>query len=324
MKRDLGQVAIVITGASSGIGRAASLAFARQGCRVVLAARSAELLDEIVAECEQAGGAALAIPTDTTDLAAVRELAERAAEFGGGKISVWVNNAGVAAFGLFLDVPVEAHEQVLRTNLIGYLYGAHAALPLFERQGSGVLINVVSLAGLVPTPLAASYSASKFGNRGLFDAVRSEFAGSGKDIHVCDLHPAFVDTPFLEHTANYEGRAINPVPPVIAVERVADEIVAIARRPRPSTSLGALAPVATFFHTALPGLYRWSVGKSARAYLTLAPGAPRTEGGLNGPSPGSHDLHGNLRSPRARLVGGVLAAGALLGAARLIRGRGRD
>jgi short-subunit dehydrogenase len=323
--RELGYGSVVITGASSGIGRAAALAFARLGCPVVLAARDAHSLEEVARDCRNAGGRTLVVPTDMTDPSAVLALAQRAAEFGDGRIAVWVNNAGVAAFGLFLDVPVEAHEQVIRTNLLGYLYGAHAVLPLFKRQGTGVLINVVSMAAFAPTPLASSYSASKAGNRGLFETLRTELAGSGQDIHVCDLYPAFVDTPMLEHTANFEGKQINPVPPVIAVEKVANKIVSIARRPRAFTAMGAAFPVTTLFHAALPALFRWSVGKSARTYLALAPEVPGTEAGLHQASPGSHDTKGGLRSPRARTIGAGLAAGAgIVGAALLLRRQQRS
>lgn len=323
--RNLRDHVVVITGASSGIGRAAALAFAREGCNLVLAARNGEILNEVVRDCEAAGSRALAVPTDTTDPLAVQALAERAAAFGGGRVDVWVNNAGVAAFGLFLDVPVEAHEQVIRTNLLGYLYGAHAVLPIFRRQGSGVLINVVSMAAFAPTPLASSYSASKAGNRGLFETLRTELAGTSEDIHVCDLYPAFVDTPMLEHTANYEGRQINPVPPVIAVEKVANTIVSIARRPRAFTPMGAAFPVATLFHAALPGLFRWSIGKSARTYLAIAPEAPKTEASLHQASLGSHGMDGGLRSPKARALGAALAVGAgVAGTALLLRRHKRD
>jgi pyruvate dehydrogenase (quinone) len=212
MSRMLIGKTVVITGASSGIGRAAAYAFSHAGANVVLAARSGAVLIEIARECERSGVRALAVETDMSDAAAARYLAQRAFSFGGG-IDIWINNAGVAAFGRFLETPVEAHDQVIRTNLLGYLHGAHAVLPYFERQGGGLLINVVSVAGWAPTPLGSSYSASKFAVRGLMESLRIERAGSGSDIHICDVHPIFVDTPVLEHTGNYGERQIRPVPP---------------------------------------------------------------------------------------------------------------
>jgi NAD(P)-dependent dehydrogenase (short-subunit alcohol dehydrogenase family) len=320
MERRLRGRTIVITGASSGIGRATAHAFAREGARLVLAARSADVLDEVVGECRELGGDAFSVPTDVADRDAVLALAAQAGRLGGGVVDIWVNNAGVSAFGRFLDVPVDAHEQVIRVNLFGYLYGAHAVLPYFDRQGSGVLINVISMAGYAPTPLASSYSASKFGNRGLFETIRTERGGASEDIHICDLHPAFVDTPVLEHTANYAGKEINPVPPVIPVDRVAAKIVALAKRPRPWTAMGAAFPLSTLFHGLAPGLFRWSIGKAARTYLRLVPDVPKTDAALGGASPASHDTQGGLRSANTKTLGVAVAAGAaLIGAGLLIR-----
>jgi NAD(P)-dependent dehydrogenase (short-subunit alcohol dehydrogenase family) len=132
-KRDLRHTAVVITGASSGVGRAAALAFARRGARLALAARRGEALEEVAAECREAGApAAIAVPTDVMNAGAVRHLADTAAERFG-RIDVWVNNVGA-----FTETPVEAHDQVIRPNLMGYLHGAHAVLPYFLHRGRGV------------------------------------------------------------------------------------------------------------------------------------------------------------------------------------------
>lgn len=320
MRQTLDGRTVVITGASSGIGRAAAHAFSHKHARLVLAARGGDELDAVVRECTQRGGVASAVPTDTGDPQAVATLVEQARVAGGGRIDIWVNNAGIAVFGRFLEVPVDAHEQVIRTNLLGYLYAAHAVLPIFRAQGGGVLINVVSMAAFAATPLASSYSASKAGNRGLFEALRTEFAGLDPSVHICDLYPAFVDTPMLEHTANYEGKRITPVPPVIAVERVARKIVSIARRPRAVTSLGAAFPVATGLHAILPAVFRWSVGRAARTYLDLAPAAGKTEAGLRGNTPGSYRTEGGLRSPATR-VAAVVGAVAIFGTVVIRRWR---
>ena len=164
---------IVITGASSGVGRAAALEAAKGGAKVVLAARREEALNEVADECKALGGDALVILTNVTDAGQMNTLAAMAQHWGG-KIDVWINNAGLLAAGAFEQTPVSIHHKVIETNLIGYINGAYAALPHFKAQGYGVLINNISIGGWFPTPYAAAYTASKFGLRGFGEALQGE------------------------------------------------------------------------------------------------------------------------------------------------------
>ncbi len=202
---------VVITGASSGAGRAIAIEFAKQGAKLVLAARRQQALEEVAAECHELGATTHVVQTDTGDALSIQDLAKAAIEFGG-RIDIWINNAGVLAAGALEDIPAEVNEAVIRTNLLGYIHGAHSVLPYFKQQGYGILVNNISVGGWFVTPYMAAYSASKFGLRGFFESLKGELI-QYPDIHICDLYPGFLDTPGMQHAANYTGKSLKPAPP---------------------------------------------------------------------------------------------------------------
>ena len=290
-KRELKGASVVIVGASSGIGQAAALAFADEGARLVVAARRAAALDEVAIECRQRGVPALAVPTDVTDPEALVRLVQSAIQRHGA-IDVWINNAGVGAVGEFDEVPIETHDRVIQTNLLGYLHGVHAVLPHFKQRSSGVLINTISLGGWAASPYSAAYSASKFGLRGFSEALRAELE-TWPDIHVCDVFPAFIDTPGFQHAANYTGRELKPVPPVYQPERVAAAFVSLAKRPRRAVTVGASAYFARAAHQVLGDRANRWVGRMMRRYFRKAKPAPVGDGALFEPAtPLEHDNRG--------------------------------
>jgi NAD(P)-dependent dehydrogenase (short-subunit alcohol dehydrogenase family) len=210
MSRKLRDSVVVITGASTGIGRATALAFARQGAHVALASRREDALERTAQECRSFGARALVVPTDVTDEAAVEQAAQNAfQEFG--RLDVWVNNAAVTAFGRFEETPPEVYRKVIETNLFGYVHGARAALPYFREQGSGTLINVSSVVGVAGIPYVNSYVTSKFAIRGFSESLREEMAD--EPINVCTILPSSIDTPLFQQGANFMGWGSKPLPP---------------------------------------------------------------------------------------------------------------
>ncbi len=254
MPRKTRDSVVVITGASSGIGRATAQAFAEKGASVVLAARRERPLEEVAAECRNLGGRALVVPTDVTDKRAVEDLARKAIE-NFGRIDVWVNNAAVAFFGRFEETPYEVYRRVIEVNLFGYIHGARAVLPYFREQGSGVLINNASMVAKIPQPYTSPYVISKHGIRALGECLRQELSLDGDhDIHVVTIMPATFDTPLFQHAANYTGRATQAMPPVYPAEKVAKTIVRCARRPKREVFVGNSARMMSAQFTMAPGL----------------------------------------------------------------------
>ena len=252
MARDLRGAVVVVTGASSGIGRAAALGFAARGANVALAARGREALEEVAAQCRARNVSALAIPTDISVQDQVASLAAQAIqEFS--RIDVWVNCAAVVSFGRFLDVPTDAFRRIIETNVIGTAHGSRTALRHFQQRGEGVLINVASVLGKEGISFLSPYVASKEAIVGLSSCLREEFHGTR--IHICTVLPASIDTPIWQHGANYTGRAVRPIVPVYRAEQVAKTIIACARRPRRIVYVGLAGPVITAAHKVAPDLF---------------------------------------------------------------------
>ncbi|VTR92861.1 short-chain dehydrogenase : Short-chain dehydrogenase/reductase SDR OS=Solibacter usitatus (strain Ellin6076) GN=Acid_3006 PE=3 SV=1: adh_short [Gemmata massiliana] len=243
---------VVITGASSGFGRGAAVELARRGCAVVLAARSVATLNEVARECEEAGGKALVVPTDVSDRAAVEKLASEAVrEFG--HFDTWINDAGVAAIGQFDQIPLEDHEQVIKTDLLGTVYGSHLAMTHFHELRRGTLINVASVIGKIPAPLYASYTASKFGIVGLCDALRQELKEQRNDaIRVCTVMPMAHSTEFFEHAGNYTGKKAVPIPPTYDPRVTVDALVKLVAEPEDEVITGWQGGPFSFLHRMMP------------------------------------------------------------------------
>jgi NAD(P)-dependent dehydrogenase (short-subunit alcohol dehydrogenase family) len=315
MPRPLEEAVVVITGASSGIGRAAALRLARRGAGLALCARAPEPLREVAAECEAAGAGALWRPVDVGDEAAVEAFAAAVVERFG-RLDVWVNGAATMAYGSFEDIPSEVFRRVVETNLMGQVHGARAALPRFRAQGSGVLINMSSVWGRVTSPQVSPYVVSKHAVRALSECLSGELAGE-PEIHVATVVPQAVDTPIFEHAANYAGVQVRPIPPMIDPEEVARGIEACAENPKREVSYGQAGKALEVLFALAPGLYR------RVAHPAFVAG---TWGGVEAdPAPGNvlastgpHAVEGAWRARRRPTLRRAFAAAAAGAAAGLL------
>lgn len=298
---------MVVTGASSGIGRAAALRMARRGASLALCARSEEPLAAVAAECEGAGAATLHRTVDVAAEEAVEAFAA-AVETRFGRIDVWVNNAATMAYGSFDEIPSEVFRRIVETNLMGQVHGARAALRRFRAQGSGVLVNMSSVWGRIPSPQVAPYVVSKNAVRAFSECLSAELA-SEPDIHVATLVPAAVDTPIFEHAANYSGRQVRPIPPVLDPEEVARGIEACAEDPKREVSYGQAGRALEIVFAVAPPLYRrFAHPAFLRGTWGGVPADPTPGNVLS--SSGPHRVGGDWRSRRRPALRRALFAAA--------------
>jgi short-subunit dehydrogenase len=241
----------VITGASAGIGAACARAFAREGLHVVLVARRADRLDEVVKEIRAAGGHASAMVADVTaeaDMA--RVVADTITAQGG--LDVMVCNAGVGFNGLLEETPTDVMRRLMEVNFFGTFHAARAAVRHFRATGHGHLFIVSSIVGRRGIPRGSAYAATKFAQVGLGEAVRAELAGT--DIRVTIVHPVSTDTEFRQAMAREFGQDVRGAGPRQTPESVARAMVRSLRRPRPDIYPLAGSRLVGVLSVLVPGL----------------------------------------------------------------------
>ena len=311
---------VVITGASSGIGRATAEAFARVGANLVLAARGKEALDEVAARCRSFGVQATAVPTDVSIASEVTRLVDTALEMND-RIDYWVSNAGVLSFGRFEETPIEVVDQIIKTNVLGYVHAAHAVLPVFKKQGKGVLINNISIGGWMPAPFSAAYTASKFGIRGLVEGLQAEVTAY-PDIHICALYPGFQKSAGIEHAANYSGIKLSTPPPAFDPRDLANAIVKVALQPKQASYPDWFGLLFKRLYQFFPGSIRTASSAAMRLIMKIANKDKAASGNVLQPSKGNMGVHGRTLLPTVPPAAGLTLAGlCCIAALYVIRGK---
>jgi NAD(P)-dependent dehydrogenase (short-subunit alcohol dehydrogenase family) len=302
---------VVITGASSGLGRAAALEFARQRSILVLSARRAGALADTARQCREIGARALTYQADVSREEQVRALVQEALK-ATGQLDVWINNAGITCFAPLESELFDEHRQVLETNLFGAIYAARAVIPIFRRQGHGAMVNVGSVLSKIGQPFVPSYVISKFGLQGLTETLRSALADM-PNIQVSSLLPYAMDTEHFEHGANDMGRGAHPLSPLQPPEKVARALVELVRSGGRQRLVPRSAALGLALHFLLPQTTERLLLDVLRKWHFGAEALTRTSGNVQAPVHDSGAIHGTrgVRVTTTRLL--TYAAARILG-----------
>jgi hypothetical protein len=248
---------VLITGASSGFGEDAALLFAKEGCKVVLAARRIDRLQSLAAKIQDLGGEAIAIPVDIVDSLDVENMVKTTLDLYG-QIDILFNNAGIGRVEWFENHSLERDiDTLVQVNLTALMQVTRVVLPHMLARGEGHIINMVSVAGLLATPLITSYAASKFGARGFTDALRREVAPLG--IKVSGIYPGPASTEFGLHVGKNEAyRSVKSFLKVhMTSQYVARRVLDVAKRPRRSLIIPWWFRIVTTFEMLFPVVVDW-------------------------------------------------------------------
>jgi short-subunit dehydrogenase len=238
--RNIREQVMVITGATSGIGLTTARMAADRGAKLVLAARSADALDQLASELRQHGSQVATVAADVGNKADVERIGQVAMERFG-RIDTWVNNAGISIFGRIEDIAPEDHERLFQTNFWGVVHGSLEAVRRMKTRGGGALINLGSEVSDRAVPLQAMYSASKHAVKAFSDALRVELEHDNAPIAVTLIKPASIDTPFTTHARDYLDKEPALPPPVHVPGQVAEAILHAAQHPTRDVYVGAAA-----------------------------------------------------------------------------------
>jgi NAD(P)-dependent dehydrogenase (short-subunit alcohol dehydrogenase family) len=251
--------AVLVTGASSGIGRAVALQLAERGDSLVLLARRTVELEQVESECRKLGSPDTVVATaDVADAQAVDEAIAVAAEQLGPLDSV-VHAAGIAAYGRFDEIPRDVFDRVYQVNVAGTANVARSALRHFDAHGrKGDLVLFGSVVGRISTPYLSPYVSSKWAVHGLARTLQAEQTPGGHRISL--VEPGGVDTSIYEKAASYLGVQGKPPPPVYDAATVARATVALLDHPRRERSVGLLNPLMSLGFRTMPAVYDLIVG----------------------------------------------------------------
>jgi short-subunit dehydrogenase len=335
MRRALRNRTAVITGASSGVGRAIARLFGAEGARVALIARNHDGLQAAASEIQKSGGEALVLPLDVADAEAVAHAGDTVRQKWGG-IDIWVNNAMVTVFSPVIEMQPEEYRRVMEVNYLGFVHGTLTALRHMRPRDRGLIMQIGSALAYRSIPLQSAYCASKAAIRGFTDSLRSELIHARSHVQLTMLHLPAVNTPQFDVARNRMPEHPQPVPPIYQPEVIARAALYSVLHPRREMWIGWSATKAILGQRIAPGLldrylarHAWKAQETSR----VPPGHPHhhRRDNLEKSLPGDRGAHGVFdsvaRSSSSELffdthrgalaLLATLTAGAFVAAARI-------
>jgi short-subunit dehydrogenase len=315
---------VVVTGASSGVGRAVARAFARRGARLGLISRGRDGLEGARREVEAAGGRALLLPTDVAEADDV-EAAAQATEEAFGPIDVWVNDAMVTVFAPFSEIGIDEYRRATEVTYLGTVWGTRAALRRMKERDRGTIVQVGSAMAYRGIPLQAPYCGAKHAIKGFVESLRCELRHEGSKVHVAMVQLPGLNTPQFDHCRAKLPNHPMPVPPIYQPEIAAEAVVWAAHHRRREIWVGVPTLYTILGNYLAPALAERYLAKTAyQSQQTDQPVEPDRPDNLFRPVSGDPGAHGDFdqqaheRSPqlwlslhrRAVALGGVAAAAA--------------
>jgi len=326
MPKPIREQVLVITGASSGIGRETALEAAKKGASVVLAARNAASLAAVADKATQLGGTAHSVPTDVAHWDQVERLAQEAVtRFG--RIDTWINDAGVSEYATVEQMAIDEIERIVQVNILGTMYGVKAVLPIMRAQKSGTIINIGSVLSQRSIALQSVYCATKHAVKGFTEALRLELDREKSGINVTLILPGVINTPFYTQARSRMAVKPKPIPPFYEPTSAAQAILFAAQHPRRELYVGGAAKALTMMEAVSPALVDRMMllgGAIFRTQQTHEPNGHRPDnlfspvegpGSVEGEWPGRRSLYTPLlemHPNRKRLLLGLGLAGAAL------------
>jgi len=293
--RALKQEVVLVTGASSGIGRASAIEFAKRGASLVLVSRSSTTLADAAADCRGAGAKAVeCVPADVLDPAAVQAAVDRATGTFG-RLDVVVHAATVMAYGRIEDLDPAVFERVVDTAINGTFHVFQAALPVLRAQQRGHVVVVSSLLASITAPTMGAYVTAKWGQLGLIRTMQQELREL-PDVHVSAVAPGGTATPIYDQAATVLGNTGHPPPPVYTPERVARAVIDRVANPRRLKQSGFANPIIIAGFRLFPPVFDALVGPLLKVFGMSRDDVAPTTGNVFAPVPEKESTRGDYWS----------------------------